>query len=211
LRNDPTASVERTGLVLALAMLASCASPEPSAPAAPESLPAASVGSTPASATAAPPVAPNASAGTARLMPRPTAVPKPVPAAAPKKVPVPSVIASTVLFEYRGSVLAAEERAKLDREIVQRLADFSRIDSITVTGHTDRIASTRYNRRLSEWRAEAVTAHLVGKGVRKETMRTVGLGKTHPVKNCPTSKDEEALIQCLAPNRRVVVEVKGLR
>jgi OOP family OmpA-OmpF porin len=107
--------------------------------------------------------------------------------------------------------LAAEERAKLDREVVGRLAEFSRIDSITVTGHADRIASTHYNRRLSEWRAEAVTAYLVAKGVSKAAVRAHALGKTRPVKNCPDLKDSETLIRCLAPNRRVVVEIKGLQ
>jgi hypothetical protein len=30
-----------------------------------------------------------------------------------------------------------------------------------------------------------------------------------PVKACPDQKDRKALIECLAPNRRVVVEIQG--
>ena len=36
-----------------------------------------------------------------------------------------------------------------------------------------------------------------------------GFGKTTPVKACPDQKDRKALIECLSPNRRVVVEVQG--
>jgi outer membrane protein OmpA-like peptidoglycan-associated protein len=43
-------------------------------------------------------------------------------------------------------------------------------------------------------------------------METIGFGKTNPVKSCPgqlTPKTRKELIECLAPNRRVAVEVKG--
>jgi len=36
-----------------------------------------------------------------------------------------------------------------------------------------------------------------------------GFGKTLPVKSCPDEKKRAALIECLGPNRRVVVEVQG--
>ena len=78
-----------------------------------------------------------------------------------------------------------------------------------VDGHADRLGSHPYNQRLSEKRAEAVRAYLVSKGFDKSSSETLGFGKTSPVKSCPNQKDRKALIECLAPNRRVVVEVKG--
>ncbi len=55
--------------------------------------------------------------------------------------------------------------------------------------------------------SECVAA-LVSKGVDASRIETFGFGKTTPVKSCPDQKDR-TLIECLAPNRRVVVEVQG--
>jgi hypothetical protein len=38
----------------------------------------------------------------------------------------------------------------------------------------------------------------------------MGMGKTLQIKSCPDGKDRKALISCLAPNRRAVIEIKGL-
>lgn len=66
-----------------------------------------------------------------------------------------------------------------------------------------------YNRRLSEKRAEAVRAYLVSKGVDPDKIEVFGYGKTLPVKSCADQKKRSALIECLAPNRRIVVEVQA--
>ena len=80
---------------------------------------------------------------------------------------------------------------------------------IIVNGHADRLGSPQYNQQLSEKRAEAVRAYLVSKGVDASGIETLGFGKTLPVKSCP-DQERKALIECLAPNRRVVVEVQGM-
>jgi len=38
----------------------------------------------------------------------------------------------------------------------------------------------------------------------------MGMGKTLQIKSCPDGKNRKALIACLGPNRRAVVEIKGL-
>jgi len=116
---------------------------------------------------------------------------------------------STELFEFDKATLTREARSKLDKEIVARARDFASISHVQVDGHADRIGSHPYNQRLSEKRAQAVQAYLVSKGFDRSKMDTLGFGKTNPVKSCPDQKDRKALIECLAPNRRVVVEVKG--
>jgi outer membrane protein OmpA-like peptidoglycan-associated protein len=45
--------------------------------------------------------------------------------------------------------------------------------------------------------------------VDQSKVETLGFGKTLPVKACPDQKDRKQLIECLSPNRRVVVEVQG--
>lgn len=146
---------------------------------------------------------------------KPGAAPAPAPApiaqtkpAAPKK-PAVLTVTSTELFEFNKAVLTSEARAKLDKEVVARAKDYAAISLVHVDGHADRLGSHEYNQRLSERRADAVRAYLVSKGFDASRMETLGSGKTNPVKSCPDQKDRKSMIECLAPNRRVVVEVKG--
>ena len=80
---------------------------------------------------------------------------------------------------------------------------------INVNGHADRLGSERYNQKLSERRAAAAKAYLVSRGVDASKIATHGFGETMQVKSCPDIKNRKALIECLEPNRRVVVDIKG--
>jgi len=134
----------------------------------------------------------------------------PTPAPAPKPMAKTLTITSTQLFAFNKSTLSNEAKSRLDREVLGRLDEFATIQFINVYGHTDRIGSAQYNQKLSERRAEAVKAYLVSKGVRTSQIETYGYGKTSPAKSCPANMSRKALIDCLAPNRRVVVEAKGM-
>lgn len=146
----------------------------------------------------------------------PPEAPKPKPVAKPEPPKKPSVITitSTELFEFNQAVLTKEARAKLDQEVVARAKDLGAISLVHIDGHADRLGSAQYNQRLSEKRAAAVQAYLVSKGFDASRMETLGSGKTNQVKSCPDKvggkTDRKALIECLAPNRRVVVELKGM-
>lgn len=152
-------------------------------------------------------------------VPQPQAVPapppKPAPAVEPQAKPEPpkkpavTNLASTELFEFNKAVLTKEARAKLDSEVIAKLGDLRDVRYIIVNGHADRLGSPQYNQKLSEQRAEAVRAYLVSKGVDASKVETLGFGKTLPVKACPDQKQRKELIECLSPNRRVVVEVQG--
>lgn len=180
-------------IVAALAFIGACAT-EPEKPA-------------PKPAPAAPPPAP---APEPRAAPPPPP-PPPKPVAKPQAPKKPAVVnlASTELFEFNKAVLTPAARSKLDAEVIGKLRDLKDIRYIIVNGHADRLGSPQYNQRLSEKRAEAVRAYLVSKGVDAAKVETLGFGKTLPVKACPDQKDRKATIECLAPNRRVVVEVQG--
>ena len=52
-------------------------------------------------------------------------------------------------------------------------------------------------------------AYLLGKGVKAANVETMGAGKTQPIKSCDDKLGRKKLIECLAPNRRVTVDVKG--
>jgi OmpA-OmpF porin, OOP family len=189
----------KTATVMLVALgflLAGCASePEKPAPA-PEPV-----------AKPAPPPAPVAT---------PTPAPEPKPVAKPEPPKKPGVISvtSTGLFEFNKATLTPDARAKLDKEIVDRAKGFASIALVHVDGHADRLGSVQYNQKLSEKRADAVRAYLVSKGFDASKIETLGSGKTNQVKSCPDKTggktDRKALIACLAPNRRVVVELKGM-
>ena len=185
-------------IVAALAFIGACAT-EPEKPA-PTPAPVAKPAPAPQPQAAPAPPPP----------PKPVAeAPKPEPKPEPPKKPAVTNLASTELFEFNKAVLTKEARAKLDSEVIAKLGDLREVRYIIVNGHADRLGSPQYNQKLSEQRAEAVRAYLVSKGVDASKVETLGFGKTLPVKACPDQKQRKELIECLSPNRRVVVEVQG--
>ena len=188
--------MKKTTLILAVsAVLAACATDEAQKPAATAPKPA------PASPAPAPAPVPRASQD---IQVGQGSAPKPEP-----KKPAVINLASTGFFEFNRATLTNEAKGTLDKEVVAKLKDFGTIRYIIVNGHADRLGSVQYNQKLSERRAEAVRAYLVSKGADASQVETLGFGKTTPVKSCPDQKERKALIECLAPNRRVVVEIQG--
>ncbi|MCX7892942.1 MAG: OmpA family protein [Burkholderiales bacterium] len=123
---------------------------------------------------------------------------------------------STEFFDFDKAIVTDKAKATLDKEIIARLPEFGSIKVIAIEGHTDRIGTHEYNQKLSERRAEAVKAYLVSKGADASKIEAIGMGKTVPQKSCPDPsktgpiKTFKELIECLAPNRRAVVEVQGI-
>jgi hypothetical protein len=94
----------------------------------------------------------------------------------------------------------------LDSEIFPKLIKVGEIRHIVISGHTDRLGAVAYNRKLSEKRAAAVRDYLVAKGVAESRIEVLGFGQTAPLKACAAEK-RAALIDCLAPNRRVELAI----
>lgn len=69
---------------------------------------------------------------------------------------------------------------------------------------TARPVSDSYNRQLSAKRAETVKRYLQNGGV-KTPITARGRGKEEPVVQC-NDRNRQALIDCLAPNRRVELD-----
>lgn len=102
-------------------------------------------------------------------------------------------------------------RAELDELAAALRNGYARIDSMTLVGHTDRLGSESYNQRLSEARAATVKQYLQQRGV-TAPMATSGRGETQPVTtDCKGSQPTQALKACLQPDRRVDVEISGVR
>ncbi len=135
--------------------------------------------------------------------------PAPTPAAAPAAAPKPITLSSDHLFAFGKSTLSPEAKRDIDTEVIAKLRQAGTIRFINVSGHTDRIGSQTYNQQLSEKRAEAVKSYLVSQGIDGSKIETYGFGKTQPIKHGCNQKNRKALIECLAPNRRVVIEFQG--
>jgi len=154
--------------------------------------------------------------------PPPAAAPKPAPAPVAKPAPAPKPAPKPATFiaklEADGSFekvkpggklqLTPAAKAKLDSEVIGKAKQLARVDAVIVAGHSDRLHMR--SQRLSEQQAEAVLAHLKSQGLQAPVMDTMGFGKTLPVKECPSTTPKKELAACLAPNRRVEVEVKGM-
>ncbi len=138
--------------------------------------------------------------------------PAPAPAATPKPAAQKVTLAADALFDYDKAVLRSEGKSKLD-DVTGKLKDI-KLEVIIAVGHADRLGSDQYNQKLSEKRAEAVKAYLVGKGVEPNRVYTEGKGEKQPVtgdKCGKSDKKTKQLIECLQPDRRVEIEVIGTK
>ncbi|HZW13905.1 MAG TPA: OmpA family protein [Noviherbaspirillum sp.] len=156
----------------------------------------------------APPVA--KATAPAIVTPAPAPAPAPAPVAAPpKRCDFAVTLSSDQTFNFNQAVMNNAAKKRIDDEVLSKLGNCEKVDLVLVTGHTDRLGSQQYNQKLSEKRADAVATHLKSKGVTAE-VETLGAGKTQSIKACDDKLPRKQLIECLSPNRRVVIEVRGL-
>jgi OmpA-OmpF porin, OOP family len=135
--------------------------------------------------------------------PQPPVAPPPPPAITSQKI----TYQADALFDFDKAILKPAGKEKLD-DLASKIEALN-LEVVVATGYTDRIGSNAYNDRLSLRRAQAVKAYLVSKGVPADRVYTEGKGKRNPVTTGCNQKNHKALIACLAPDRRVEVEVVG--
>ena len=114
-------------------------------------------------------------------------------------------IQSEALFDFDKAVIRDNSNRALD-EAIAKMKDHGDVEFILVTGHTDRIGSEAYNQKLSERRANAVKKYLSTHGIDVARIKSQGKGESEPVVDCKGVKGTKNLIECLAPNRRVIVD-----
>ena len=162
------------------------------------------------------------------ISPRPArkpvaAVPPPAPVAPPALTPAPVkpaappapparpcgftvILGADETFAFNRALLKPAARSRLDA-LIARAADCARVDQVVVTGHADRIGRVASNERLSRARAETVATYLASRGLPPATVH--GAGNSVPIAACAESLSRRDLIACLAPNRRVEIEIRG--
>ncbi|MCD1125895.1 OmpA family protein [Jinshanibacter sp. LJY008] len=110
--------------------------------------------------------------------------------------------------------LFAFDQATLSAKGIEQIETFSSglkgigLESkhIIVTGHTDRFGGKAYNQHLSLARAESVKRQMVKNGISASIIEVRGKGDSEPRVFCPGNQSA-AVIECLAPNRRMSVDV----
>lgn len=114
-------------------------------------------------------------------------------------------IQSEALFDFDKYTIKGKNNQVLD-EAAAKIKEHDDIEFILVTGHTDKIGTDAYNQKLSERRADAVKKYLASHGIKDVRIKSVGKGESEPVVDCTGVKGNKQIIECLAPNRRVVVD-----
>jgi len=162
------------------------------------------------------------------LVKKPMAEPRPMPAPPPAKKAAKKKKAKPLNVQYKIELqgmpfgkaqMTAENRKDADK-FLAGLAKANkrakrgpvRIGAVVVTGHTDRIGTLAYNQKLSERRAVVVKDYLISKGINQKLIFWEGKAWKNPIpvtKFCDNKMGRKQLIECLAPNRRVTVEVVG--
>lgn len=148
---------------------------------------------------------------TAEATAAPVAAAKPAAPAAPPKCNFSYTLGADAAFGATGTALNSAAKKTLDAEVVAKLDKCAEVKQVTISGNTDRTMPTTKGQPLSEKRAAAVAAYLASKGVAKDRIETLGAGKTQPLPSvkCANTLTQKALAACLAPNRRVVIDVFG--
>lgn len=121
-------------------------------------------------------------------------------------------LSADALFRFNQSDAAdmlPEGKATLDRLAENLVSRQAHIDSIALTGHTDRLGSEQYNYNLGLRRAQTVKNYLQGKGV-QAPISVASAGESQPVTTaCTGTRATAALKACLQPDRRVTVDISG--
>jgi|GEM_PF-1004708 len=145
--------------------------------------------------------------------------PAPVATPAPAPVPVPPApvtrrvtLSADALFAFDRSSAAdmlPKGRGELDALARALQGQEMQVQSLKITGHTDRLGDEAYNDQLGLRRANTVRDYLKGAGV-DVPMDVRSMGEREPVtRDCVGAQRTPRLIACLQPDRRVVVDIIG--
>lgn len=143
-------------------------------------------------------------------------------AATPAPAPAPAVPVPAQTYSLPADTLFAFDRSDRDAmtdngtraidSLLARLAqDFSRIHRVHLIGHADPLGSPERNERLAIERAQTVREYIATTGQLQVPISAEGRGSREPVVRSCGSVASVGAIACNQPNRRVAIEVTGVR
>jgi outer membrane protein OmpA-like peptidoglycan-associated protein len=107
----------------------------------------------------------------------------------PKEVAKFSGVIKGIQFDFAKATIRPESHKLLD-EAVQVLKQYPEL-RISISGHTDNVGEAAKNLELSQQRADAVKAYLVGKGIETGRVETRGAGSNEPIADNGTDKGRQ--------------------
>lgn len=107
-----------------------------------------------------------------------------------------------VAFKFGSSSLTPAGKEMIN-DYVERIRNQKNI-RIAIVGHTDHIGNEKSNTALALRRAEAARSQMIVAGMDPNIIFVRSVGPREPVVQCHDT-NRQALIKCLAPNRRVEV------
>ena len=116
---------------------------------------------------------------------------------------------SDILFATSSAQITPQGKSILTR-FANELKESQHPREIRLSGYADLTGRWAANMTLSQRRADAVRQHLIEQGIAASTMKAVGYGSAAPIVQCPDSGTRAERATCLAPNRRVEIEVRQL-
>jgi len=138
----------------------------------------------------------------------------PITATVPLSMPVMETftLPSDGLFAFNQATLNPSALSRLD-ELAKSINELgNELEQVTLVGHTDRLRSDGHQERnkiLSEQRAESIRQYLIEKGIPAEKIHASGVGSTQPVAQCSITASKQKQVECLQPNRRVEIVLRG--
>lgn len=120
-------------------------------------------------------------------------------------------LSSDALFAFGKAALKPSALEQLDKLAV-RFKALAQLEQVILIGHTDRLRSDGHperNQLLSQQRAESIKQYLISKGIAADKILASGAGSSQPVMECSTKPGKKIQIDCLQPNRRVEIILRG--
>ncbi|WP_327857417.1 OmpA family protein [Acinetobacter guillouiae] len=136
----------------------------------------------------------------------------------PAEEPIPDkvstkhyTLSADALFTFdKSDINALNPKGRVDLDnLIAELGKFKVLNSIRITGYTDRLGSLSYNQKLSQDRAQTIKQFLANRGINPKIIMSQGRGSAESVTECESNLSRVQLIKCLASNRRVVIDVDG--
>lgn len=126
--------------------------------------------------------------------------------ASSSKAPQTITLRTDSLFRFNEASITPDGQRQLDG-VVSALGSAPAVRGLQVTGYADRLGAAAHNAWLSTQRAQTVERYLRAHGVTLP-ITARGRGSANQRVECHQSK-RDALVQCLAPNRRVEIALVG--